>query len=66
MKISQGFVINKIVQVTSYRMYTKVGNEARGIDMYEESLWFWSIHCILLGYPLAKLVYGNFERRGFV
>ena len=46
--------------VTSYRMYTKIGNEARGIDMYEESLWFWTIHSILIGYPLSKLIYGNF------
>jgi len=40
------------------RMYTKVGNEARGIDLYEENLWFWTIHGILVGYPLSKLIYG--------
>jgi len=44
--------------VKSYRMYTKVGNETRGIDLYEENLWFWTIHGILVGYPLSKLVYG--------
>ena len=61
MKIFQGFEMIWEVIVTGYRMYTKIGNEARGIDMYEESLWFWTIHSILIGYPLSKLVYGNWE-----
>ena len=52
--------------VKSNRMYTKVGSETRGIDLYEESLWFWGIHGILIGYPLSKVVYGIFFSSIFV
>jgi hypothetical protein len=39
-------------------VFTKIGSETRGIDLYEENLWFWTIHGTLIGYPFSKIIYG--------
>jgi len=39
------------------RILYRVTSEARGIDLYEESIYFWTLHGLFLSKAYARIAY---------
>ena len=66
MKIFQGFLQLIKTKYHVYRILYRVTREARGIDLYEESIYFWTIHGFVVSYAYAAVAYGVFFLIQFV